>query len=166
MRGPLLALLAIASMTACGDDPDTTCDPEGSSDGESMVAGAPLGPFARAALITPAQRPLGVAFTLALDEGAGTCGEPGPGRRISVLFCDTPEANDYEVVATSVFRCPNEGVTALLEDDAGTDLAEATSGTVTVSYAGGCVAGSYELRLGTDATNETIAGSFDAVVCP
>jgi hypothetical protein len=160
MRG---LIVAIAILTAgCGEDPDTTCRPEGRADGESVVAGAPLGPFARAALISPDPRPLNIAWTLALDEGEGTCGEPGPGRRITALFCDTPAAQDYEVVIATAFRCPTEDVLVLLEDETGADLAEGVGGTIHIDYAGGCVTGTYDLQLG----NDTIAGSFDAVVCP
>jgi hypothetical protein len=149
-------------VVACGDDPDETCKPEGFSDGESVVAGLPLGPFSRAALFTPDPRPFGgVAWALGLDEGAGECGQPGPGRRISVLFCDTPRAGIYEISVASAFRCPSEKVVAILEDERGMDLAEAIGGSVTVEYAGGCVAGTYELQLG----NDEISGSFDAVVC-
>ena len=159
MRGLVFAAIVL---TGCGDDPDTTCDPIGFADGESIVAGEALGPFARAALVVPEGRPFGVAFALAFDEGEGTCGEPGIGRRISVLFCDTPVAKAYEVVTVSAFRCPNEGVMAIAEDATGADLADAVSGVVTVSYAGGCVAGAYELELG----GAMIEGAFDAVVCP
>jgi hypothetical protein len=158
-------LFAIAMLAACGDDPDETCKPEGFSDGEGIVAGAPLGPFARAALITPDPRPFGgVAWALELDEGDGECGEPGPGRRISLLFCDTPKAQTYDIMLGSAFRCPTEmpKIVGLLEDEHGMDLAEAIGGSVTVTYAGGCVAGTYELQLG----NDQISGSFDAVVCP
>ncbi|GEM_PF-6946728 len=153
---------ALLLLAACGDDPDETCKPEGFADGESIVAGAPLGPFMRASLITPNPRPFGgVAWALGLDEGDGACGEPGPGRRISVLFCDTPKAATYEISVASAFRCPSDKVVALLEDEAGMDIAEATGGSVEVTYAGGCVAGTYELQLG----GGPISGSFDAVVC-
>lgn len=156
-------LFALATLAACGDDPDETCKPEGFSDGEAMVAGAQLGPFARASLITPNPRPFGgVAWALGLDEGDGACGEPGPGRRLSILFCDTPKAQTYEISIGMAFRCPSEKVVTLLEDQTGADLGEATGGSVTVTYAGGCVAGTYDLQIGNDA----IEGSFDAVVCP
>lgn len=161
MRIVLFALVTIVGLAAC-EDPDETCKPEGFGDGEGMVAGAPLGPFARASLVTPDPRPFGgVAWALGLDEGDGACGEPGAGRRLTVLFCDTPEAKEYEISTPMAFRCPSEKVVAIVEDEAGADLAEATGGSVMVSYAGGCVAGSYELELAADA----ISGSFDAVVC-
>jgi hypothetical protein len=116
----------------------------------------------RASLITPDPRPFGgVAWALDLDEGDGACGEPGPGRRISVLFCDTPKAQTYEISVATAFRCPMEKVVAILEDETGADVAEAIGGSVTVTYAGGCVAGTYELQLG----NDQISGTFDAVVC-
>ena len=158
-----LALGALGALgVAGGDDPDETCAPEGFSDGEATILGAPLGPFARAGLVTPEARPFGgVAWALELDEGDGACGQPGPGRRISILFCDTPMAATYPISVAMAFRCPSEKVVALLEDETGADLAEAVGGSVTVTYAGGCVAGSYELQLGAD----TIEGSFDAVVC-
>lgn len=160
MRSVLFALVTLA--VACGDDPDESCKPAGFAAGESVVAGSPLGPFMRASLITPDPRPFGgVAWVLALDEGDGACGEPGPGRRITVMFCDTPKAATYEISVPGAFRCPSEKVTAFLEDETGADLAESLGGSVTVTYAGGCVAGEYELQLGTD----QIAGSFDAVVC-
>lgn len=157
-------LFAIALVAAGCEDPDTTCEPEGFSDGEGMVEGATLGPFARASLVTPEPRPFGgVAWALGLDEGEGACGEPGPGRRISILFCGTPEAKEYAISIGMAFRCPNdEKVVAILEDETGADVAEATGGSVTVTYAGGCVAGTYELSF----TGDAISGSFDAVVCP
>ncbi len=155
-------MFAVLVLSACGDDPDETCSPEGFADGVGVVAGAPLGPFARAALITPERRPFGgVAWALGLDEGPGECGQPGPGRRISVLFCDTPAVGVYEISVATAFRCPSEKIVAILEDERGMDVAEAIGGSVTVEYAGGCVAGTYELQLG----NDQIAGSFDAVVC-
>ncbi|MFN0247778.1 MAG: hypothetical protein ACKV2T_12900 [Kofleriaceae bacterium] len=157
------SLVGLGVISACGDDPDETCAPEGFADGESVVAGEPLGPFARAALVTPDPRPFGgVAWALVLDEGDGACGQPGPGRRVSVLFCDTPAPRLYEISLPAAFRCPSEKVAVFLEDDRGMDLGEATGGEITVDYAGGCVAGTYSLRFGTD----PISGSFDAVVCP
>lgn len=161
MRPQRLVVVALA-LLGCGDDPDATCAPEGFSDGEGTVAGAALGPFARAALITPQPRPFGgVAWALELDEGAGECGQPGPGRRLGVLFCDTPAPGEYAISLGSAFRCPSDKVVALLEDERGMDLGEATGGSVTVSYAGGCVAGTYTLELGSD----SISGAFDAVIC-
>lgn len=159
MRAVLFAIVVLA---ACGDDPDETCKPEGFSDGEGVVAGTPLGPFMRASLITPNPRPFGgVAWALGLDEGDGACGAPGTGRRISVLFCDTPKPATYAISVASAFRCPSDKVVALVEDETGLDIAEATNGSLEVTYAGGCVAGTYELQIGSDA----ISGSFDAVVC-
>lgn len=162
MRSALFSIGLVAAI-GCGDDPDETCEPEGSSDGEAMVAGEQLGPFVRASLVTPDPRPFGgVAWALGLDEGEGTCGAPGSGRRISILFCDTPAPVEYAISIGMAFRCPNdEKVVAILEDETGADIAEATGGSVTVTYAGGCVAGAYELQFGTD----EISGSFDAVVC-
>lgn len=155
--------LPMLALVACGDDPDTTCEPAGFSDGEGSVLGAPLGPFARASLVTPTTRPFGgVAWALGLDEGDGTCGEPGPGRRVSILFCDTPAAKTYPISIGMAFRCPSDKVVALLEDETGADLGEATGGEVVVTYAGGCVAGTYDLQFG----NDTLTGAFDAVVCP
>jgi hypothetical protein len=159
-----LVLFAIAGLvTACGGDPDETCAPEGFADGESVVEGEPLGPFARAALVTPDPRPFGgVAWALVLDEGDGECGQPGAtGRRVSILFCDTPASGVYEISVPMAFRCPSEKVAAFLEDERGMDLAEAVDGEIEVDYAGGCVAGTYRLHLGTG----LISGSFDAVVC-
>jgi hypothetical protein len=161
MRSLQFALLVLA-LAAC-DDPDETCAPEGFADGESVVEGEPLGPFARAALVTPDPRPFGgVAWALVLDESDGECGQPGAtGRRISILFCDTPAPGPYEISLPMAFRCPSEKVAAFLEDSRGMDLAEAVSGEISIDYAGGCVAGTYELQLGT----ALISGSFDAVVC-
>lgn len=165
MRASVLILLL--ALAACGgDDGDSSCEPRGSSSGEGNVLGAPLGPFGRAALtITPA----GVAgsqLALVLDEADGPCGEPGAaGRRIVIAFCVTPATGDYDVLAAGSLRCGTEAsraqVSALLEDANGVDVGSAT-GTLRVSYAGGCVSGDYELSF----AGAVLAGDFDAVVCP
>ena len=159
------ALLALALVACRGDDADTVCEPQGASSGEGDVLGAPLGPFNRAALtITPA----GVAgsqLALVLDEADGTCGEPGTaGRRLVIAFCGTPTAGDYDVLAAGSLRCGSAAsatqVSALLEDADGGDVGTAT-GTLTVTHAGGCVSGTYELSF----AGAMLVGDFDAVVC-
>jgi len=163
MRAIVCALLALVACS--GDDANTSCEPQGASSGEADILGAPLGPFARAALtITPA----GVAasqLALVLDEAEGACGEPGAsGRRVVLAFCVTPERGDYDVLAAGSLRCGSEAsaaqVSALLEDANGTDLGTAT-GMLHVDHAGGCVSGTYELSF----AGAMLVGDFDAVVC-
>ena len=158
-----MVLLVVALLAACSDDADTSCEPEGFASGEADVLGAPLGPFARAAVIITPAGASGAQLAIVLDEADGTCGQPGrDGRRLVVAFCVTPTSGTYEI--TSGLRCGSETaatqVSALLEDADGTDRGSAI-GTLTLTHAGGCVRGSYEMMI----AGATLAGELDAVVC-
>lgn len=167
MRTLYLAL-AITLVACGGDDADSSCEPDGTAhatagSGSGQVAGAPFGDFMRAAvLLTPPT--LGNAqLAIVLDESAGACGQPGAsGRRLVIGFCDTPAEGDFEVVAPGALVCPTDlpRVSALIEDADGTDLL-APTGMLTVTYAGGCVAGTFKIDIG----GTKYDGTFNATVC-
>jgi hypothetical protein len=167
----LSLVLALALLGACGgDDADSTCDPDGtahadvgSGSGSNIVIGQPFGDFHRAALLVTPPTLGNAQLALVLDESDGACGEPGDsGRRLVFAFCDTPAKGDYEVVAPGALVCPPDAprVSALIEDADGTDLL-APTGMMTVTYAGGCVAGTFEIDIG----GTKFDGDFNATVC-
>lgn len=149
-------------LAACGDDLDPgRCLPDGFAEGESVVSGQPLGPFARAALVEVTS-PTGVTHAIAFDEAPGVCGEvPSTGRRLVLLFCDLPVSRDYIAVRRQQLRCPGDNVLALIEESGGLDVAEASAGTITIADAAGCVRGEYSLQFDAD----QLGGAFDAVAC-
>lgn len=156
MRASFL-LVAIA---ACGGGEDAAdpnrCQPDGFAEGESVIGGAPLGPFVRAGMIA---NELGSA--LVFDEQAAACGEHvRAGRHLVIQLCAPPEPRTYRVVGRQVFRCPGDDALAFVEEDA-LDVAVATTGTLTIDDAAGCVRGTYTAEF----NGEVIGGVFDAIAC-
>ena len=157
-------LSLIVAVAACGDDLDPDrCEPDGFADGEATVAGAPLGPFVRAAQVETSSPTIGITHALVFDERPGACGETTPtGRSLALLFCAPPTERRYIVVGRQAFRCPGDNVYALVERDGGIDVTDGSAGTIDIELAAGCVRGTYSVQLGS----ETLEGAFDAVVCP
>ncbi|HEY4182920.1 MAG TPA: hypothetical protein VGM90_39120 [Kofleriaceae bacterium] len=164
-----IAVVLVLALAACGgDDADSSCDPDGhaqasAGSGSGQVGGAPFGDFQRAAVLLTPPTLGGAQLAIVLDESTGSCGQPGTsGRRLVFALCDTPAAGDFEVVAPGALVCPTDAprVSALIEDSDGTDLL-APTGTMTITYAGGCVAGTFEIDVG----GTMFDGDFDATVC-
>lgn len=150
----------LVAVAACGGGDDAgdpgSCLPDGFAEGESVIGGVPLGPFVRAGVIA---NELGSA--LVFDEQAAACGEHvSAGRHLVIQLCAPPEPKAYRVVGRQLFRCPGDDVLAFVEEDA-LDVAVATTGTLTIDDAAGCVRGSYTVEF----NGETIGGVFDAVAC-
>lgn len=159
-----IAVALVLLVASCGgDDHDASCGTDGTATGSAAdVAGAPLGPFARATVSLTPPMPGGAQIALVLDESPGSCGDESSGRRVIIAWCDTPQSGEYEVVPSLSLRCPptEPTVSALIEEADGTDIGTAT-GTLDVSYAGGCVQAHYELTIGA----AQLVGDIDAVVC-
>jgi hypothetical protein len=147
----------VLALASCGDDglDPNSCEPAGFTDGTSESGD--LGPFERAEVIR-----VGELYALAFDEVAGTCGETAStGTHVVMLMCDPPEVRNYRVVAKAQFRCPGAEVLAIVEQDGPTDVAQSSSGILSIESAGSCVRGTYSVQL----TADVFEGAFDAVVC-
>lgn len=149
--------MLVLAVAGCGDDglDPNSCQPEGFTDGTSE--NGDLGPFVRAEVIR-----VGEMYALAFDEVAGTCGETAAtGKHVVMLMCDPPEARNYRIVAKAQFRCPGAEAFVIVEQDGPTDIAESSSGVLSIESAGSCVRGTYSVQL----TADLFEGAFDAVVC-
>ncbi|CAN5713615.1 hypothetical protein BH11MYX2_BH11MYX2_04830 [soil metagenome] len=168
MQLRLVLALALPLAACGGDDADSSCGPDGhahaaAGSGSGEVAGAPFGDFHRAALLVTPPTLGNAQLSIVLDESAGACGQPGTtGRRLVLGFCDTPSPGDYAVVAPGALVCPPDAprISALIEEADGTDLL-APTGMMTITYAGGCVAGTFLIDIG----GTKFDGDFDATVC-
>ena len=163
--GSMRSVVALALLLAgCGDDLDLDrCVPEGFADGEAMIAGEPLGPFVRAAQVTTSSSQVPLTHAFVFEETAGTCGEASTtGKHLVIAFCEPPTETEYTVVPASQLACPGQQAVALVERAGGEDLIRANAGTVTITHAGACVAGTYALTFGGD----MMEGGFDVAVCP
>jgi hypothetical protein len=162
MRSMRSVVVLVALLAGCGDNLDLDrCLPTGFADGETMLSGATLGPFARAMQVPATSATLPITYAFVLDEAEGACGEPGAsGRRLVIDFCDAPTEAAYAIVPPSQLACPN-GAVAVVEEADGTDVIKANAGTVTITQAGVCLTGTYSLTFGGD----MIEGGFDVAVC-
>ncbi|MDX2094017.1 MAG: hypothetical protein SFX73_39670 [Kofleriaceae bacterium] len=158
------SVVVLALLAGCGDNNDLDrCLPDGFADGESMVAGAPLGPFVRAGQLATSSRRFALTHAFVLDETPGACGTaPAEGRRLVIAFCEQPTETDYAIVPESLFSCGAGEALAVVEEANGTDVVKANAGTVAITSAGVCIAGTYALTFGGD----MLEGSFDVAVCP
>lgn len=156
------SVVVLALLAGCGDNLDLDrCLPTGFADGETMLSGATLGPFTRAMQVPVTSATLPITYAFVLDESDGACGAPAAsGRRLVIDFCEAPTEAAYAIVPPSQLACPGAAV-AVVEEADGTDVIKANAGTVTITQAGACVAGTYALTFGGD----MIEGSFDVAVC-
>ena len=112
MRSMRSVVVLVALLAGCGDNLDLDrCLPTGFADGETMLSGATLGPFARAMQVPATSATLPITYAFVLDEAEGACGEPGAsGRRLVIDFCDAPTEAAYAIVPPSQLACPNGAV--------------------------------------------------------
>ncbi|HVK87056.1 MAG TPA: hypothetical protein VM513_23210 [Kofleriaceae bacterium] len=159
------SVVALALLLAgCGDDLDLDrCLADGFADGEAMIAGEPLGPFVRAAQVPTSSVLLPLTHAFVFDEAAGACGEASTtGKHLVIAFCEQPTESEYTIVPPSQLACPGSQAVALVERAGGEDIIRANAGTITITHAGVCVAGTYTLTFGGD----MMEGGFDVAVCP
>lgn len=170
----LARLLLVFVATACtaGDpdpsdppsDPPTgpTCGSAGSATVAGTVAGVSITPVARAAKLT--FDPEGFVV-LSLDETPGTvCGDAGPtGEHLVFGFCGEPGVGTHAIASSDAFACPGATGFAIIEQNEGEDLADATGGSITIERSDdSCTTGSFSVQFG----GEQLTGTFDAVACP
>lgn len=163
----ILLVMAVL-VAACGDDGGSTpadsnsqpmCGANGTGTANGTVMGIQVSPVVRANYVVA-----GGAAAVVLDEGPGQCGVPNnAGEHLVLLWCAPPTPGTSTIVAEQDWGCPGPDSAGLIEQNGGTDFAEATGGSLTVNTIDSmCVTGSYTVMFGGD----TMMGSFDATVCP
>jgi hypothetical protein len=157
------SVVVLALLAGCGDNTDLDrCLPAGFADGEGKIANEPIGPFVRAGQVPTSSQRFGLTHAFVLDESPGACGEaPADGRRLVIAFCEQPTEADYAIVPDSQFSCGAGQALAVVELPDGTDVVKANAGTIAITAAGACIAGTYSLTFGGD----MLEGSFDVAVC-
>ncbi len=150
------AILVDGSQGACGTN--------GVGSVTGAIGGVEISPVMRANQVAIGTE--GIAIVL--DEVAGQCGVPGEtGEHLVLLFCDVG-VGLHSIADEQTFACPGSNSAALIEQNGGTDFAEATEGSVTIEIADGeCTTGTFTIDLTPDVGSPgTLTGSFAAVVCP
>ena len=180
MRSSIWLLAAVAS--ACGGDggggtsdaplaadgpPPGVCGAAGNGLVNGTIEGAAIAPVVRASQVTIP----GAGVAIVIDEAAGSCGQPvAAGEHLVLGFCDAPTAKTYTVVGEQQFACPGASTFGLVEQNGSTDFAESLSGTITVTaVTSTCVTGTFDISFrpaGGPGTPASLAGSFNAVICP
>jgi hypothetical protein len=163
-------ILLIALSTACTTDvdsasPDETptgrrCGTSGSASISGTVAGESISAVRAAKIKLDADG----FVVLSLDEAPGaTCGDAGPtGEHLVFGFCSDPAVGMHSLGGSSSFACPG-GAFAIVEQNEGEDLADATGGSITIASSDDdCTSGSFAVDFGS----ERLTGTFDAVACP
>ncbi len=146
------------------DGAKATCGPNGSGTTSGTIGGVQISPVLRAHQFAVGTE----GFALVLDEELTVCGQAGTtGDHLVLLFCEPPTVGSFTVVQEQAFACPGSNVAALIENNGGTDFAEATAGSITISEAGGCTTGTFSIDFTPNTGSPgTLTGSFDAIVCP
>ncbi len=185
MATKLVGMVVVCLALGCGGDDDGG-DTAGEADGgqqqvdsgaavcggdelgsvSGTVAGEMVDPIA-AAWSRP-HPTFGYATLIVLDEDAtASCGASGTGtgERLSLIFCDVPDVGEYEIVTPEAFpedSCPGDSIaSAIVEDEGGSDLDTAESGTVTIEATGACRSGTFSVTFATG----TLSGDFAVPIC-
>jgi len=162
MMGRVGALL-LSWATGCGGDEECKAG------GEATVQGSVEGRTVDAVSALYGPHPVFDGFfALVIDERTMTCDAPptGAGKSLVFIFCAPAAARDYSMVGLEDLPeqpCPDLAVaTGLLEEEGGSDVASAMSGSLTVDSTGSCVAGMFST---TFTGGGQLGGSFRAAAC-
>lgn len=135
------------------------CGANGTGTVTGTVMGAAITPVVRAYQVTTA----GQGTAIVIDEVGAGCTPSTTGEHLALLLCAVPTVRTYPVVGEQAFACPSNNSFGLVEQNAGSDFAESTGGTMSVTdVSGGCTTGTFTINY----LNEQLTGTFDAFVCP